>query len=361
MESARFSSAYDKPGEHALTLENSLKAILRDWRFLLAVGLLFGFVAGVIALLIPNQYTASASILPNSAQSANGLMSLSQDIQGIDLGGINLSDKSPSILYPDILKSRTVAEAVLEERFTIARNQGQGEISLYDYFKTKDKDIAYAKLLDMIEIETTKKSGIVKISVTTKNRELSAQVANALVEQLDYFNRYNRRTNASQNAEFIANRMAEVKKELTTAEEQLRDFRQSNMNYYMATDPELLRILGEMQREIDLKNQTYLILSQQYELAVIQEKKELPVVQLLDTARIPTGKSGPARTRTVLTAIILGMTLAAGINLTELKYPQRYNNIFRRKLNFIRRQPEISVQLSDAAAGQIVRDHVENL
>jgi uncharacterized protein involved in exopolysaccharide biosynthesis len=64
------------------------------------------------------------------------------------------------------------------------------------------------------------------------------------------------------------------------------------MNYYNTTDPELAMLNNQLQREVEVKSQVYLTLCQQYELASIQEKKEIPVIQILDSAQPPTIKSG---------------------------------------------------------------------
>src|SRR6185437_9737053 len=53
------------------------------------------------------------------------------------------------------------------------------------------------------------------------------------------------------------------------------------------------------------------LLTQQYELAKVQEAKEIPTVKILDPAIVPTKKAYPPRTQIVLVGIVLGVAMAA--------------------------------------------------
>jgi uncharacterized protein involved in exopolysaccharide biosynthesis len=55
----------------------------------------------------------------------------------------------------------------------------------------------------------------------------------------------------------------------------------------------------------------YLRLSQEYELARIEEKKDIADFRVLDTASVPTKPSGPARTRLTLIAGVTSAPVAA--------------------------------------------------
>ena len=61
----------------------------------------------------------------------------------------------------------------------------------------------------------------------------------------------------------------------------------------------------------------YLTLVQQYEYALIMEKKDIPVVQVLDVARPPDLKSGPARARSVILGLFAGLMIAATLVYAE--------------------------------------------
>lgn len=65
-------------------------------------------------------------------------------------------------------------------------------------------------------------------------------------------------------------------------------------------------------RRLKIQESVYEILTKQYELAKIQEAKEIPTVKILDVANIPERKSGPQRTRLVFLGTCFGGFLAIG-------------------------------------------------
>jgi len=66
---------------------------------------------------------------------------------------------------------------------------------------------------------------------------------------------------------------------------------------------------ADLYRETKIQETVYQLLTQQYELAKVQEAKEIPTVKVLDPALVPTKKSFPPRTSIVMTGMMLGITL----------------------------------------------------
>jgi uncharacterized protein involved in exopolysaccharide biosynthesis len=267
-------------------------------------------------------------------------------VPGLEMMGLNLGGQSSSALYPDILTSRQLAEKVLSRSYEYTRGKKTITQSLYEYFAIDNPDLAYKALRKITVIDYDKKTGIVSISVTTKNPELSALVANYYVECLDDYNKNQRSTIAGVNRDFIAGRIAEAGADLKAAEEALRDFRDNNLNYYNSTDPDLQMMNERLTRDVELKTQVYATLSQQYEIAAIQAKKETPIVQALDIAKPPTTKSWPPRTKITLLGLILGFVVSSLMVIARDRYNINYtvNDIQKSftGLRFINRkhQPE---------------------
>ena len=75
-----------------------------------------------------------------------------------------------------------------------------------------------------------------------------------------------------------------------------------------------LPILGvtyaDLYRQTKIQETVYELLTQQYELAKVQEAKEIPTVKILDPAIVPTKKSFPPRTVIVALGTMLGIALA---------------------------------------------------
>tara|TARA_B100000965_G_C18986398_1_gene496318 strand:- start:97 stop:495 length:399 start_codon:yes stop_codon:yes gene_type:complete len=111
---------------------------------------------------------------------------------------------------------------------------------------------------------------------------------------------------ATNNRKFIEERLGKAKDDLFLSEERWSVFQK---NHSIADDnPDVLLQKGRLLRNIEVNQQVYITLRQQYELNKIEELKERPVINVLDTAEIATEKSKPLRT-----LIVLGSTLIAFI------------------------------------------------
>jgi uncharacterized protein involved in exopolysaccharide biosynthesis len=67
---------------------------------------------------------------------------------------------------------------------------------------------------------------------------------------------------------------------------------------------------ADLYRQTKIQETVYELLTQQYELAKVEEAKEIPTVKVLDAAIVPTKKTFPPRTVIVLLGTMLGMTVA---------------------------------------------------
>jgi uncharacterized protein involved in exopolysaccharide biosynthesis len=67
---------------------------------------------------------------------------------------------------------------------------------------------------------------------------------------------------------------------------------------------------ADLYRQTKIQETVYELLTQQYELAKVQEAKEIPTVKVLDPAMTPTKKSFPPRGVIVVLGTMLGFTLA---------------------------------------------------
>lgn len=65
-------------------------------------------------------------------------------------------------------------------------------------------------------------------------------------------------------------------------------------------------------REAKIQETVYEFLTQQYEMAKVQEAKELPTARVMDQAIPPEKKSGPSRVLIAILSVMAGLTLACG-------------------------------------------------
>lgn len=68
---------------------------------------------------------------------------------------------------------------------------------------------------------------------------------------------------------------------------------------------------ADLYRQTKIQETVYTLLTQQYELAKVQEAKEIPIIKVLDPALVPTKKSFPPRGAFVILGTVLGGILCS--------------------------------------------------
>ncbi len=303
------------PSAQVLSLLQSLVK-KRSWIYLLVGVTVLATV--ILCLFLPNQYTATAVILPSggTADKFGGLKEFADLAGGFSFASAGLNLENSSYLYPDILRSRLLSEAVVNKVYHYPQGRKTKSQNLFGYFKVKKMDNAIEALAQTTDFDMNRKTGIITISVTTTNRYLSAAIANEYINQLEKYNLDTRKSKAKENEKFISQRLKEVKEELKQAEDNLEVFQLKNRNFNTASSPELAMELARLEREVEIKSKVFLTLTQQYELARVEAKKDIPIVQVLDYATPPEEKAGPNRKALVLTSFLLSSFLGIAIVLS---------------------------------------------
>jgi uncharacterized protein involved in exopolysaccharide biosynthesis len=126
------------------------------------------------------------------------------------LAGGSLGLKNPNDLQVAMLKSRTVEDAMLD-RF-----------HLVELFKVKQRSDARKQLEKVVEIENGAKDGLIRISVTDRNPQRAAEMANGYVEEFKRLSANLAVTEASQRRLFFEQQLVQAKDNLANAEEDLK-------------------------------------------------------------------------------------------------------------------------------------------
>ncbi|MEW5995300.1 MAG: Wzz/FepE/Etk N-terminal domain-containing protein, partial [Candidatus Zixiibacteriota bacterium] len=282
------------------------RLFLRKRRLILASVAVSMALAAVIMLLSPNQYTSRATILPTGT---SGKLSGLTDLRGsIGLGEVPLVGENSSALYPSILRSDLVREKVLDREYTWQRDRESKSLTLSEYFDIDDPNLLKAALGKITRVSTDRKLGIVAVSVQTECPELSQQVLQEHLTGLEWYLSVKRRSHARERVRYLTTQLDDHGKELRVAEDSLEQFLNVNRDWQISGDPELQTELGRLRREVEVRSKTYLLLAQHLEQARLDAQDDVPIVRILDQPSLPTFKSGPARTLTVI-AVGLGVFL----------------------------------------------------
>jgi len=95
---------------------------------------------------------------------------------------------------------------------------------------------------------------------------------------------------------------------MSQAEEQFRLFLESNRNYLTSSDPSVRLKGARLEAELKLRQQLVTTLAMNREQALMEEKNDMPILNVMDYGNIPDEKSRPAR----LTMILVSFVLALG-------------------------------------------------
>lgn len=343
-----------------ISLLDLLLVLAENARLLIFGPLAVGACALGVAFLIPPTYTATARLLTPQQQQSAASMLASQMAQGMGgLGGAASALaglKSPADLYVGLLKSRSVADGLIQE---------------FELLKVYDEELLddTRKMLAKRSRFTAGKDGMIAIEVDDRDRDRAARMANAYVRQLQALMGRIAVTEAGQRRLFFDKQLAQARDDLTKAETALRavgvsesalkaspestlqplarlralvtasEVRLSAMRGAMTeANPDLRNAERELSalkaqlagaeqqegrsgkgegneyisryREFKYRETLFELLAKQYELARLDEAREGAVIQLVDPAIAPERKSKPKK---ALIAIIAA--LAAGFAL----------------------------------------------
>ena len=283
---------------------------------------LFGMVgtvtilAVVTMLMTPNRYTSKAVILPSGKSTGN--LSALKAMVGLG-AGIGMSEENSSALYPLILSSNLVRDAVIHKTYQFRFKGEPMSMTMGEYMGRTDPDKARKSLSGLTTISADSRSGEIVLQVETEYPELSQAVVQEYLDQLEKFNRFKRRSSATENQHYLSKQLEDARKQLTSAENALEDFRNTNANWSEFSSPEVMTRNTRLMREVEIRNTAYLLLQEQFEMAKLEAQKDIPIVNLLDGPSLPTLKSGPMRTITVLTAMIVStIIMVVGILAVDI-------------------------------------------
>jgi len=290
-----------------------VNVLLKRRRLTIGFPIVVAVVAAVISLIVPPKYTATATFVPEAESeelSFPGLAGLAAQFGvAIPLGG---AASSPQF-YADVLKSRTLRDAVLSASFADPRTESPTDsAALLDLLRVKGEnerkrlEKGRKRLKKAIAIGVDAETSIVRVSAETRYRELSADVANFYLGLLNRFNLETRQSNAQERRRFIETSMAEAESELDEAEEELKYFLERNRQFQGS--PELQFQYDRLDRRMAIKQEVFTELRRQYEEARIQEVNDTPVITVIDRAVPPEDRSSPKRKLNVILAFI-----AAGV------------------------------------------------
>ncbi|MBN2092431.1 hypothetical protein JW964_22610 [candidate division KSB1 bacterium] len=200
-----------------INLINLLYKIARYWKLIVINFIVVSIIAVIISLLLPKWYQAEAVIMPPVKEGSFGLgLGMAGQLAGMMLGGGGDFDlpmfATPSDIYEMILKSRGVADSIIQK------------YNLMQLYKQQTIEETRLELTSHTFLEVGKE-GAIFIRFEAKNDPvLAANVVQGYIDELDKANKRVKIFYAHNTRKFIEERLAENKEKLKAAEDSLQAF-----------------------------------------------------------------------------------------------------------------------------------------
>jgi uncharacterized protein involved in exopolysaccharide biosynthesis len=291
-----FTTEPERDGEFARgttddSVETYVATMRRSWRLLVGVGAALALITGIVTFLTPRKYRATAMFVANEEQSG-GLGKAGQSVAGIadmlgmggtpGLSALSGSTRSPEF-YGALLNSKDVLDSIVNTQYHTRQFSGD----LVKYLKIKQPTRAeseFAALLKvkkrLMDVSVDSKTEMVAFTVTTSDPDLSAQIARHLLDEMNEFNLQRRQTTAGAERQFAEHLKNEALADLQKAEQTMTDF--DTRNRSVDQSPLLLTERQGLERRIEIAEQVYMQLVQEYETSRIEEVRNTPVITVVD-------------------------------------------------------------------------------
>ena len=327
-------------------------------------------VAVVLAFILPVRYQSTARLMPPESSASANLAVLSALGSAASLASDLLGMKSSGALFVGVLGSESVQDAIIDRfdlrkvyscktyrkargvlasRTSVSEDRKSGVITIQvsdrDPARTAGIAKAYVEELDRVISHVSTSAARRERMFLEERLKAVKQELDSAQRQLSEFSSKNATIDIKEQGRAMVEAGAKLQGELIVAQSELKGLQQIYGEENVRVRSVRARI-AELQRElqkfggslgnhdnsqpsglvypslrrlpilavtyVDLYRQTqiqatvYEVLTKQYELAKVQEAKEIPTVRVLDTPKIPEEKAFPPRLLLIVGGTFLG-------------------------------------------------------
>lgn len=351
------SDSTNKPIQPSLIREDKLDlrvlvdVLKRGRKKIITTTIAFTLVTILVVILLPNKYNSEAVILPqvDAASKLDRLGGLAS-LAGVNLTGMlgETSEISPEV-YPTIVYSYPFIKELI---FTSYSFEGECKPMTYwekmigdsyntigslivkytirlpwtiiDSFRGQEDELITKGISDtmiyvskkeaeimkevrsLISIDVNTKTGLVNLSVESREPLLSAQMADKAVKLLQEYIINHQTKQVKNNLTFVEVQLEKKRQDLIVAQKEFYNFLDANRNRVLERTDLQQRELTE---DYNLALQLYQTLSEQLEQAKIAVNKRTPAFTVIEPVKVPSEKSSPRRSMIVVVGLFLGLLI----------------------------------------------------
>lgn len=314
-----------------------------------------------VALLTPNQYTASCTLVPQSGKdkSGGGLGGVAA-MMGVNLGTAMMNEGTLSpVMYPEIIKSVPFTREIMKTKVIVEKSNGK-PIALQDYYSdsqyqkfnilgavkkytlglpgvllgalgndkesqvvehvlsadsstvytlsAKEKSI-YDAIQASIQIAPNSKDGYVTLGYTFPEARAAAAITDQLYRTLEAYASRFKTEKLEDNLAFVEQSYETARKDFINAQNRLAQFQDANRGLTTAS---ALSMETRLRNEYDVAFSIYRELATQREQAKIAVKESQTILTMVNPPVVPLEKSAPRRSIILIGFLFLGIVVGCG-------------------------------------------------
>ena len=283
-----------------------LAAVLRHARIAFGVPVGLVVLVAVMVLVKPRHYTVDVVFMPSSQGGVTSQLAGLAAQFGIGGAGSDATD-SPDF-YSDFVKSDQLLASVVTAtyHFRVDGRDTTGDLMVPLGVSPTRPDLMRAKAVDRlrghVDVSVSQKTGTVDLSVWTKDPDLSMQIVQQMLDEVNRFNRQVRQNQAGQERRFIGTRVDSALADLRAAQDRMQAFLQRNRDF--ANSPSLQFEHDRILQDVTTQEGLYTNLLQSYEQARIEEVRTTPVVTVVEQ---PMRPARPDSRKLVIRSLLVGV------------------------------------------------------
>jgi uncharacterized protein involved in exopolysaccharide biosynthesis len=211
--------------EDEISLVDLAATLWRRKFLIVGVTFLAAVFSVVYALVQPNMYTATSTLLPIAGSSTSSLMAQYAGLAS--LAGVSLpgsSSANPTVKIETILKSRTFAERLVSNLDLVSRLIEKPE-------KIKGDPVAAAVNSfrgSILSVSVDAKTSLMKVSAKTKDPLLSRDIANGTVVLIQEYLKEKVLSSSGKNIALVEQQVFEQEKKVRAAQDKLTAYQRKN-------------------------------------------------------------------------------------------------------------------------------------
>lgn len=321
----------------------AISTVLKEWKLLFKVCFVAGVIGVVVALSLQRRYTTTVLMAPEVSNASSSLGSLGSmgAMLGLNIGSMMTSDAIYPEIYPDVLATTDFVVGLFD--VSVIPSDSVNSMPYYKHLLASNRTpfwsypmVGLSKLIELIKgdegpklgtkkidpfrltkketkmiewigsnitVVVDKKTSVITLGVTDVDPQVSALMADTVMQRLqDYITLY-RTKKARHDLEYIKELYGQARTEYMEAQKKYVQASDANKNIIWESKNSQIR---NLENEMELKLTVYTETAQQLQLAKAKVQEQTPAFTVLQSASIPVQPSSTPKAVVVLVFVFLG-------------------------------------------------------